>query len=97
MTSILRHVIVVGESSFTLCILARGPPLSLFDMLLAKRGREFKNLMFPGGLPSLGASFVFLDGGSFPFIPCIPPSFFFGCFDLFMIGKVSYHFSIFGA
>ncbi len=77
MTSILRHVIAVGESSFTLCIRARGPPLSLFDMLLAKRGREFKNSMFLGGLPSLGRSFVFLDG-SFPFIPCIPPSFFLG-------------------
>jgi hypothetical protein len=95
-TSILRHVIAVGESSFTLCIRARGPPLSLFDMLLAKRGREFKNLMFLGGLPSLGRSFVFLDG-VLPFQSLYSPLLFFGCFDLFMIGRVSYHFSIFGA
>jgi hypothetical protein len=31
--------------------------------------------------------FVFLDMGSFHFVPCIPP--FFGSFGLFMIGRVS--------
>ncbi len=36
--SILRSVIVVGEGSSTLGVLSRGPPLSLFDMLLATRG-----------------------------------------------------------
>jgi hypothetical protein len=34
--------------------------------------------------------FCLLGGGSFHFVPCIPPCFF-GCFDLFMIGRVSSH------
>jgi len=33
--SILKHAIVVGEGSFRLNLLSRGPPFSLFDMLLA--------------------------------------------------------------
>ncbi len=59
-------------------------------MLLVTGGgdrRGFGNLMFLGGLPSFGGSFVFLDMGSSFFFPCIPS--FFGCFDLFMIGRVS--------
>ncbi len=48
--------------------------------------------MFPGGLPSLGGSFVFLDVHPSRFFPFIPP--FFGCFDLFMIGKVSSFFCL---
>jgi hypothetical protein len=43
--------------------------------------------MFPGGLPSFDGSLVFLDTGPSFFVPCMPP--FFGCFDLFMIGRVS--------
>ncbi len=49
--------------------------------------RAFGNLMFPGGLPSFGGSFVFLDVGPSHFFPLYSP--FFGCFDLFMIGKIS--------
>ncbi len=33
---ILKHVVVVGEGSCKLGVLSRGPPLSLFDMLLAR-------------------------------------------------------------
>jgi hypothetical protein len=35
LVSILKHAIVVGEGSFRLNLLSRGPPFSLFDMLLA--------------------------------------------------------------
>jgi len=35
---ILRHAIAVGEDSFRLGDLSRGPPLSLFDMFLATGG-----------------------------------------------------------
>jgi hypothetical protein len=42
--------------------------------------------MFPLWFTFLGGSFVFLDMGPY-FVPCIPP--FFGCFGLFMTGRVS--------
>jgi hypothetical protein len=32
--SILRHVIAIGEGFSTLGVLSKGPPLSLFDMLI---------------------------------------------------------------
>jgi hypothetical protein len=38
---ILRCVVVVGEGSYRLGVLLEGPPLSLFDMLLAM-GRGLK-------------------------------------------------------
>jgi hypothetical protein len=44
--------------------------------------------MFLGGLPSFGGSFVFLNG-VLPFYSLYSPTPYFGCFDLFMIGKVS--------
>jgi hypothetical protein len=36
--SILRLAVAVGEGSIRLSILSRGPPLSLFDMLLVRGG-----------------------------------------------------------
>jgi hypothetical protein len=36
--SILRWAVVIGEVSFRLGILSEGPPVSLFDMLLAIGG-----------------------------------------------------------
>ncbi len=36
--SILRRIVVVGESLFRPGVLLRGPPLSLFDMLLMTQG-----------------------------------------------------------
>jgi hypothetical protein len=36
--SILKHVVVIGEGSFKLGVISRGPPLSLFDMFLATKG-----------------------------------------------------------
>jgi hypothetical protein len=38
--SILRRAIAVGEAPSKLGILSKGPPLSLFDMLLATRGNS---------------------------------------------------------
>ncbi len=34
--SILRHVVALGEGSSRLSLLSEGPPLPLFDMLLAR-------------------------------------------------------------
>ncbi len=52
--SILRHAVAVGEGLSRLGLLAGGPPLSLFDMLLATTGGEvgFENLMSRCGLLS---------------------------------------------
>jgi len=36
--SVLKHVVAIGEGSFKLGVLSRGPPLSLFDMPLAIGG-----------------------------------------------------------
>ncbi len=55
---ILKCVLAIGSSR--LGVLLGGPPLSLFDMLLATR-RGFENLMFPLWSTKLGGSFVFLD------------------------------------
>ncbi len=57
-------------------------------MLLAKR-RGFENLIFlPLWFAFFDGSIVFLDlSPSFLFFVFLP-LFFFGCFDLFMIGKV---------
>ncbi len=49
--------------------------------------RAFGKLMFLGGLPFFGGFFVFLDMGPSRFFPLYSP--FFGCFDLFMIVRVS--------
>ncbi len=35
--SILKHDVAISEGSSRLCILSRGPPLSLFNMLLTIR------------------------------------------------------------
>jgi hypothetical protein len=70
----LKHVIVVGESSFRLGILLGGLPLSLFDMLIVIR--RFKNLMLPLWFTFLGVFFVFLDVG---------PSILFLVFPLFKV------------
>ncbi len=43
--------------------------------------------MFPLWFALLGGFFCLLGHGSFHFVPCI--ILFFGCFSLFMIGKVS--------
>jgi hypothetical protein len=58
--SILKHVVVIGESFFELSILLSHPALSSFHMLLATK-RGFGNLMFPLCFTLLGGSFVFLD------------------------------------
>jgi hypothetical protein len=36
--SILKQVVAIGKGSSSLGIFSRGPPLSLFDMLLMTRG-----------------------------------------------------------
>jgi hypothetical protein len=35
--SILKHVVAIGEGFSRLCVLSKGLPLSLFDMLLVRR------------------------------------------------------------
>jgi hypothetical protein len=46
--------------------------------------------MFPLWFALLGGgSFVFLDVWVLPFCSLFPPTFFLGCFGLFMIGRVS--------
>jgi len=50
--------------------------------------REFRNLMFPLWFTLLGGFYCLPGHGSFHFVPCFPPPFFFGCFGLFMIGRV---------
>ncbi len=70
-----------------ICLLPGGPPLSLFDMLLATGGREFRNLMFPLWFTLLGGFYCLPGHGSFHFVPCFS-LLFLGCFGLFMIGRV---------
>jgi hypothetical protein len=40
--SILRRVVAIGEGSSRLSVLSRGPPFSLFDMLLTTRKGGWK-------------------------------------------------------
>ncbi len=58
----MRHVVAVGEGLSRLGLLAGGPPLSLFDMLLATGG-GVRELDVPLWFALLGGSFVFLDMG----------------------------------
>ncbi len=81
--SILSHAIVVGEGSSKLGVISRGPPLLLFDMLVATGGGSGTRR----SLVVCPLLVVLLGHGSFLFIPCIPLVF--GCFDLFMFGRVS--------
>jgi hypothetical protein len=100
--SILRCVVAISEGSSKLSegssklgVIWRGSPLSLFDMHLATKGGLGTWCSLCGSPSSmvllvrfLGlGSFHFLGCGSFHFVPCILP--FFGCFGLFMIGRVS--------
>jgi hypothetical protein len=60
----------------------------MFPLWFAFLGeKRFRNLMFPLWFAFLGGFFLNFICKSFHFVLCIP--FFFGCFDLFMIGKVS--------
>ncbi len=61
MAPILKHAIAVGEGFSKLGILSKGPPLSLFDMLIARKGVQ--KLDFPLVVCLLGGSFIFLDMG----------------------------------
>ncbi len=69
--SILRHDVVVSEGSFRLCVLSRGPPLSLFNILVTIRG--VWELDVPIVVHPLGWFFCRLGHGSIHFVPCIPP------------------------
>ncbi len=69
---ILKHDVVVSEGSSKLCVLSRGPPLSLFNMLFMTRGGS-RTWCFDCGSPSLlGGSFVFLDVGPSILFPIFP-------------------------
>jgi len=61
---ILRCAIAIGEDSSRLGILSRGPPLSLFDMLLAIGGGSFV-------VRPLRWFFCLLGCGSFHFVPFV--------------------------
>jgi hypothetical protein len=67
--SILKHAIAVGEGFSRLGILSRVLPFPY----AAHNRSGFRNLMFLGGLPSFGGSFVFLALCPSCFFPCIPP------------------------
>jgi hypothetical protein len=84
---ILRCALARGEDFSRLGILSEVPPLSLFDVLLAT-GVSSGTWCSPCDLWSalLGGSFIFLDR-VLPF--CSLYSLFFGCFDLFMNGRIS--------
>ncbi len=87
MIFILKHAIVIVEGSSRLGVLSRGPPLLLLDMLLMTRQEGVWELDVPFVVHPFRWFFCLLGRGSFRFVPCIPP--FFGCFDLFMIDRVS--------
>ncbi len=73
----MRHAVAVGEGLCRLGLLAGGPALSLFDMLLATTGGEvgFENLISPCVVCSLRWFICLLGHGSFHFVPCFPPFF----------------------
>jgi len=58
---ILKHAIAVGEGFSKLGILSKGPPLSLFDMLIAIKGVQ--KLDVPLVVCLLGGLFIFFDMG----------------------------------
>jgi hypothetical protein len=90
MISILKHaIVVIGESFSRLSVLSGGPPISLFDMLLATK-RGFVEHDVPFVVYLLRWFLLFCKTCVLPFcsLYCIPPSFF-GSFGLFIIGKVS--------
>jgi hypothetical protein len=68
--SILKCVVEVSEGSSKLGVLSRGPPLSLFDMLLVIRGfwRTWCSLV----VCPLWCFFCLLEHRSFHFVPFIP-------------------------
>ncbi len=86
--SISRCAVAVGEGSSRQSIFSGGPPLSLFDMLLATEG--FENLMFPLRFGLLGGSFVFLDMDPFILFLVFP------LFWVLMISRVSSSFDDLG-
>jgi hypothetical protein len=82
--SIWKRVVVVGEGegSYKLGVFSKGPPLSLFDMLLLIRGGSRTWC-------SLCGSFLGLLGHrSFHFVFCIPP---FGFSVLIYLWLASFH------
>ncbi len=81
--TILSRAIAVGEGFSKLGILSRGPTLLLFDMLLATGGDSGIRC----SLVVCPVLVVLLGHGSFLFVLCSP--LLFGCFDLFMVGRVS--------
>jgi hypothetical protein len=85
MVSILKCDVTIGEGSFRLGVLSWGPPLSLFDMLLVP-GKGLGTWCALCGSPS---QVVFFCSWTWvlPFYSLYSPLF--GCFDLFMIRRVS--------
>ncbi len=79
----LRRAIVVGEGFFKLGIVLKGPPLLLFVTFFTTRG----GLKTWHSIPLLRWFFSSCWTWVFPFFSLYSP--FFGCFGLFMIGKVS--------
>jgi len=85
---ILRCVVVEGEGSSRLGLLSRGPSPFLIGYTCDDK-KGFGNLRFHLGFTLLGGSFVFLNVAPFILFLVFPSSFFFGCFGLLMIGRVS--------
>jgi hypothetical protein len=85
---ILRHDIVIGEGSSRLGVFSRGLPLSLLDIF--SQHERVRELDVPFVVCPLRWFFNLLGHGSFHFVPVLEDVFpFFGCFGLFMIGRVS--------
>jgi hypothetical protein len=83
LTFILKHVVIVGKSSYRLGIFSNVLPLSLFNMFFAIKGRGFWYLICsysPSGLPSL-EDFSFVRTWVLP--SCPPPSLGFWVFFLY--------------
>ncbi len=73
----MKHVIAVGEGFSKLGIFSKGPPLSLFDMLIATKGVQ--KLDVPLVVCLLGGYFISWTW-VLPFNSLFP---FFGCFGFF--------------
>ncbi len=86
--SILRCAVAVGEGFSRPGLISEGPPLSLFDLLLANRSGSM-NLMFPLSVGPLTWFICLLGCRSFHFCSSYSPPSFFGCFGLFMVGRAS--------
>jgi hypothetical protein len=86
-TSIVKQAVTAGEGSFKLCVLSGVGLLSFSDMLLV-RGQVHDFFLFAHAVDSFW--FCWHGRGSFPFVPCYPPSV--GCFCLNKVwhGFISY-------